>query len=468
MSKKKVTKADAASAKRTKARAKSKKGDFDVTVIGDETHSSTSKTSKVADEAEIYEEQEQPARVWLPGMPLGDDEELLPDMHAYRLFKEARLEWPCLSFDVLNYACSLIGGDKSEATVECMTGTQAAEGGQNSLLRVKWSGMVVKEAVDSDSDKEEPEEEEGEEEDQNGQPQQDILASWNVPSGVNRVRCSNAIGAAWLSVGHVQVFDTRDLRPLGEIGHDGIEGFALGINSSSWVASGDVQGRLQVTDVVSGATLMDIKGTHSGASVEELTWSPCEPTVFSSSGSDGHVGIWDTRTPGTAPALWHRLHPCDVNAFAWNPLMTHLVATGSEDGTWCVWDLRMLLQAAKPGGLASVVKGFDPMAPLVKFDWHKGHPVSSMAWHPQDASVLAVASCTQDTVTLWDLAVERDPEQLLIDNERCSKAEVDVDKVPGQLLFIHALRDAKEVSWAGDLVVGTGSEGFCIFRSISI
>ena len=60
------------------------------------------------------------------------------------------------------------------------------------------------------------------------------------------------------------------------------------------------------------------------------------------------------------------------------------------------------------------------------FKHHTG-PITSVEWHPTDSSVF-VASGSDNQVTLWDLAVERD-------NETEGKGR-HLD-VPPQLLFIH-------------------------------
>lgn len=60
------------------------------------------------------------------------------------------------------------------------------------------------------------------------------------------------------------------------------------------------------------------------------------------------------------------------------------------------------------------------------FKHHTG-PITSVEWHPTDSSVF-VASGSDDQVTLWDLAVERD-------NDAEEKGR-HLD-VPPQLLFIH-------------------------------
>lgn len=67
---------------------------------------------------------------------------------------------------------------------------------------------------------------------------------------------------------------------------------------------------------------------------------------------------------------------------------------------------------------------------VAMFKHHTG-AITSVEWHPTDSSVF-VASGSDDQVTLWDLAVERD-------SEADGKGrQLDV---PPQLLFIHMVSD---------------------------
>lgn len=75
------------------------------------------------------------------------------------------------------------------------------------------------------------------------------------------------------------------------------------------------------------------------------------------------------------------------------------------------------------------------------------------------------ASGSDDQITLWDLAVERDP-------EAAGSSQEQEPDVPPQLLFIHqGQTDIKELHWHSQLpgvILSTAHSGFNIFRTISV
>ena len=83
--------------------------------------------------------------------------------------------------------------------------------------------------------------------------------------------------------------------------------------------------------------------TGHTASVEDIVWSPVEPTVFASCGVDGTLRIWDTRDARKSQ-LHVKAHDCDVNVLSWNSERApFLLAAGADDGAFSVWDMRDLL-----------------------------------------------------------------------------------------------------------------------------
>jgi ribosome assembly protein RRB1 len=104
---------------------------------------------------------------------------------------------------------------------------------------------------------------------------------------------------------------------------------------------------------------------------------------------------------------------------------------------------------------------------VASFTWHNA-PITSIEWHPTEDSVFA-ASGADDQVTLWDLGVEQDDDEMgiSIDDTPAGGREW-----PPQLLFVHqGQRDIKEVHWHPQIpgvVISTALDGFNIFKTISV
>lgn len=102
-------------------------------------------------------------------------------------------------------------------------------------------------------------------------------------------------------------------------------------------------------------------------------------------------------------------------------------------------------------------------SPAASFKWHS-NAITSVQWHPTEESILA-ASSADDTVSVWDLALEADVEEI---NEKASGAEVR-EPVPAQLFFVHAgQKEIKELHWHADvpsLLITTALDGFNLFKA---
>jgi ribosome assembly protein RRB1 len=82
---------------------------------------------------------------------------------------------------------------------------------------------------------------------------------------------------------------------------------------------------------------------------------------FNLGSSDGTVQIVDMRVGDYKKSqLLIKAHKKDVNVLDWNMSASHLLATGSDDCTVKIWDLRMLKQFQK--------NIFDE---LICFSWHE-------------------------------------------------------------------------------------------------
>lgn len=220
--------------------------------------------------------------------------------------------------------------------------------------------------------------------------------------------------------------------------------------------TGDNDGLIYVTTRTdSGGWVTDTRPfTGHKGSIEELQWSPNERNVFASASSDGTVKVWDVRSKSRKPAVDVKISNTDINVMSWSKQTSHLLATGADDGTWAVWDLRHWKPAA--GNASAQIRP----KPVASFNFHK-EPITSIEWHPTDDSVIAVASA-DNTLTLWDLAVEIDDEE---------SREAGLGDIPPQLLFVHYMEDVKELHWQEQMpgtVVATGAGGFNVFKTISV
>jgi len=257
---------------------------------------------------------------------------------------------------------------------------------------------------------------------------------------------------------HLSSFDTpgstitaQQNKPVHTIrSHKRSEGYAADrskLSTTGKLATGDVDGKIFThTRADNGSWTSDSQPFtgHTG-SVEEIQWSPTEKTVFASASSDHMVKIWDTRLNKQKPAVSVQVADADVNVLSWFNQTAHLLASGHDDGSWVVWDLRQW----KPQKGQTDAKP----SPVASFNFHK-EQITSLEWHPTDDGIILAAS-GDNTLTLWDLAVELDDEE--------SQETASVQEYPPQLLFVHWMEQVKEGHWHPQIpgaVMATGGSGF--------
>lgn len=170
--------------------------------------------------------------------------------------------------------------------------------------------------------------------------------------------------ATWAETGQVHIWNVRPLlesldvpgfafdksivhSPLFTINsHGKAEGFAM-----DWAASGSSSLRLLTGDINSKIYLTT--STPSGfnalpqpfithtSSIEDIQWSPSEPTVFASCSADQSIQIWDVRSKGRkSVAGISAAHESDVNVISWNRSTSYLLVSGGDEGGIKAWDLR--------------------------------------------------------------------------------------------------------------------------------
>ncbi|KAG6381003.1 WD40-repeat-containing domain protein [Boletus reticuloceps] len=416
----------------------------------------------------VEESEEQPLlEAFIPGThTLAKDEILEPDDSVYIMRHSMDVTWSCLSFDILRDS---LGDERQRypATAYVVAGTQAARTDQNELSVFKISSLH--------------------------RTQRD-----GGLFGVNRVRTQPLspsvplvpvsqpyYTATWAESGKVHIWDIRPLiesldvpgyaweksrtnRPTFTINsHGRTEGFAM-----DWAASaatnpsalrlltGDIHSKIYLTtSTPSGFNALAQPFTSHTSSVEDIQWSPSEPTVFASCSADHSIQIWDVRSKGRKSVTGiDPAHESDVNVISWNKSTHYLLISGGDDGAIKVWDLR---NVSKPGSPRQVP------SPVAAFTWHHG-PITSIEWHPTEDSVFA-ASGADDQVTLWDLGVEQDDEEI---GSSMNETRESGREVPPQLLFVHqGQRDVKEIHWHPQIpgaVITTALDGFNIFKTISV
>lgn len=114
-------------------------------------------------------------------------------------------------------------------------------------------------------------------------------------------------------------------------------------------------------------------------------------------------------------------HEDDINVIHWNR-KDPFIASGGDDCTLRVWDLRSFN---------------DTCESVAEFKHHHKAPICSVEWSPHESSVLATCG-EDDQVAIWDLAVERDPEE---------KAEEEVVRIERFLVLFFFLCSISRMSY---------------------
>ncbi|KAF2733561.1 glutamate-rich WD repeat-containing protein-like protein 1 [Polyplosphaeria fusca] len=417
---------------------------------------------------------------FIPGRhKLSAGETLSPDLSTYEMLHTLESPWPCLSCDIVP---DQLGSERKTypATVYAVAGTQAERGREkeNQILIMKMSSLSRMEREEDDD--------QDESDDEASDP---ILETKtiNVGSCTNRIRqhqtpqsaagrAPTTLTAAMMENGNVLIhdvtphltsFDTpgaiispQQNKPICTIrAHKANEGYALDwspLIAEGKLLTGDSTGKIFTTTRTQGGGFMTDTTAYTGhqGTVEELQWSPSERHVFASASNDGTVKIWDARSKSRKAAVSVQVSKTDVNVLSWSRQTSHLLASGADDGEWAVWDLRQW----KP---STSMSNDQKPSPVASFNFHK-EQITAVEWHPTDDSIVLV--CAGDnTLTLWDLAVELDDEE--------SRDTAGVQDVPPQLLFVHYMETVKEAHWHPQMpgsIMATGGSGFGVFKTISV
>lgn len=438
----------------------------------DEEEEADEGEEEVEEEAAEEGVEQQPRRIWRPGIDeIQEGEQLDVEPGTYDMLHRAQVEWACLSFDILR---DDLGAQRTTypMTAYVVAGTQAKEAADNRVYMMKWS-RLYKTIKDGREDDDEDDDDESDEESEDEH--EAVLESKGAahPGAVNRVRSMPQachIVATWAETGKVLMWNLQSHRKaLDRAGekvvsnpkpihtceaHQG-EGFAMDFSphDTGRFLSGGNDGAIFLWEPVQGGWKVGDDSPFKGhsSSVEDVQWKrhgAGSQSVFASCSVDCSVRVWDTREKNRKKSAVHvpKAHSSDVNVLSWSPCVGELLVTGSDDGGFKIWDTRNV--------------GAGPMA---NFLWHK-KPITSVDWHPTDETVLAVAS-EDNSVSLWDMAVE--------DDRVGGEEEVPGEShFPAQLLFLHmGQTDPKELRWHPQLpsvCICTAANGFNIFKTCNI
>ncbi|XP_047330732.1 protein HEAT STRESS TOLERANT DWD 1-like [Impatiens glandulifera] len=432
-----------------------------------------------------------PTKVWQPGVDnIEEGEELQCDPSAYNSLHAFHVGWPCLSFDILRDKLGLVRTEFPH-TVYCIAGTQAEKASWNYIGIYKISNIsgkrraLVPKSIDEDDDSDEDSESDKEDEGKGGASGAPVLQLRKISHEgcINRIRSmpqNPNICVSWSDTGKVEIWDFANhlnaladseegisggaalppstQAPLVNFGGHKEEGYALDWSPlvPGRLVSGDCNNCIHLWEPASETTWNVGSNSYVGhiASVEDLQWSPTEPHVFASCSVDKNIAIWDIRL-GKKPAATIKAHNADVNVISWNRLASCMLASGSDDGTFSIRDLRLL-------------KDGDPV--VAHFEYHK-HPITSIEWSPHEASTLAVTS-SDNQLTIWDLSLERDEEEEAEFKANTQEQVNAPNDLPPQLLFVHQGQTAlKELHWHSQIpgmIMSTAADGFNILMPSNI
>jgi len=392
-------------------------------------------------------------RLWRAGDSIPNGETLDYDSSAYDMLHRLHMEWPCLTFA---FAKDSLGEQRTKypMTAFAVAGTQAEQSSQNKIVCTKFS-QLAKTRHDEDSEEEEEDDDEDDDD--------PIVEAQTVAheGTVNRLRLmpqSTHVCATWAETGKVHIYNLQAQlanlaqpgsappaaveaaqKPIFTFSGHADEGYAIDFSLArpGAIASGDNTGKVHVWQPAEGGTWTVEPEAYVGHTdaVEDVAWSPVEPNVMMSCGCDCTLRVWDCRRKSGSAMSVNEGHGHDLNVLSWNRLVNYLVVTGADDGSFRVWDLR----------------SFSGGEPVARFHWHQA-PITAVEWSPHESSTIAVSGADHQ-LTMWDLALEEDPEAT-----SAVRGRDDLQGIPPQLFFVHqGQTDIKELHWHAQLPGVLGS-----------
>ncbi|KAK9811267.1 hypothetical protein WJX72_000900 [[Myrmecia] bisecta] len=220
---------------------------------------------------------------------------------------------------------------------------------------------------------------------------------------------------------------------------------------------------------------------HHGG-VNRVRSMPQQPGLIATWGDGGQVQVWDATAqvdelvqglgaskPGQvgrgAPKQLFQ-HTREGYALDWSKMQAGRLASGDCASHIHVWEPA----AASDDGLLRVwdLRNFKPGAFVANFSYHR-NAITSVEWSPHESSMLATTSA-DGQLAVWDLALERDPEEEA--SLAASGSAQAPEDLPPQLLFVHSgQHDMKELHWHPQIpgmLISTAADGFNVFKPANV
>ena len=431
-------------------------------------------------------------RVWRPTDGVSAEEQLEFDSTAYFALHRLKVEWPCLSFDLVPDS---LGGQRSKYphTIYMVAGTQADARNKNKLQVMKVRDLHRTRQHDTDSEDEEEDDDDDNDEEGKGGEGKHSAAGKVREEKEKPDEEQHQMEEAESSDDEAQdvdpIVDERSLPHVGAINRVKVNPLC-----PHQVATMSDTGKAHIFDISPQLRALDLHSS-TAPSTPASAKQPAAGPVFTFSGhaDEGYAIAWSSLTAGRLVSgdcakglyLWEpkeggsswavsaggfKGHSGSVEDVCWSPGEATVFASASSDRTVRMWDVRMkdkcaafvaahrtdvnviswnalrqhLLASAADDGSFKVwdLRQFKSHTPAATFTYHT-QPITSIEWHPTEDSILA-ASSEDNSLTVWDLSLETDQDEL----DKYSKGAQLQSDTPPQLFFVHAGQShIKELHW---------------------
>lgn len=344
----------------------------------------------------------------------------VPYLYDYML--SHALEWPSLTCQWLPDTFDEV--TDTTVTRQLLLGSHVAEGkGDNQLL--VSAVTLPKDGTDWQDIKDDKK---NEDEDDSAAGRLKIIKRFKHDGEVNRVRFNygkSNLAATKSPSGKVYIYDVSKPDGASHVcvcnGHTQ-EGFGIAWsptgNHDQLVSAGNdgIVCLWKVSGNAKSIQPLGIFNGHDGRVVEDVSWNHGNPHQFVSVGDDKSIVFWDTRERSESNAI-RDAHYSPINCVDFHPTQTSLLLTGSSDGSYRLWDTRVLSATRR--------KWIHSMPRI------HGDDVLSLQWNPDFSPGFATTSGDR-RVIMYDLSRIGEEQN-----------EEDSSDGPPEMLFLHSGHTAK-------------------------